>query len=86
MAHASSVLEYALPFFSPAVDGDFLPTNKHWQADLLVLKQLVEKSLPKLSEHLQTIGLELEFVAIAWFLRLFVGLLPTEVPIVRQYG
>lgn len=48
------------------------------QADQQVLMQLVHVSMPKLSTHMEQLGVELPAVTFSWFLSLFTACLPIE--------
>lgn len=67
------MIERLLPtsFFSP----DLLASR----ADQLVLGDLVEQLVPKVSKHLDELGVDLASVTFGWFLSLFTDCLPVEV-------
>lgn len=48
------------------------------QADQEVLMQLLHASMPKLSTHMEQLGVELPAVTFSWFLSLFTACLPIE--------
>lgn len=47
--------------------------------DLHVFDQLVHQHLPKIAAHLQRFGLDVQLIALPWFLCLFIGYVPLEV-------
>ncbi|KWU42546.1 TBC-domain-containing protein [Rhodotorula sp. JG-1b] len=49
------------------------------RADQQVLKDLVDRTLPKLSAHLEEQGVELSAITFGWFLSLFTDCLPIQV-------
>lgn len=49
------------------------------RADQQVLKDLVDRTLPKLSVHLEEQGVELSAITFGWFLSLFTDCLPIQV-------
>lgn len=51
------------------------------QADQRVLIDLVRELMPKLSDHLEELGVDLPAVTFAWFLSLYTDCLPVEVSI-----
>jgi hypothetical protein len=48
------------------------------RADQVVLRQYISKVLPKLSEHLENLGVELEALTFQWFLSVFTDCLSAE--------
>lgn len=46
------------------------------RADQRVMKDLVAKHLPKIHEHMEDLGIELEALSFGWFLSLFSMALP----------
>lgn len=49
------------------------------RADQEVLKDLVDRTLPKLAAHLEDQGVELSAITFGWFLSLFTDCLPIQV-------
>ena len=49
-----------------------------WQVDQLVFKQLVDKHFPRLTTHLEGLGVNVASVSTQWFLCIFVNSLPLE--------
>ena len=52
--------------------------NPHLQVDQLVFKQLVDKHFPRLTSHLDSLGVNVASVSTQWFLCIFVNSLPLE--------
>ncbi|BEI79922.1 hypothetical protein CcaverHIS002_0104510 [Cutaneotrichosporon cavernicola] len=66
------IIERLLPadFYSPSLLGS--------RADQLVLSDLVTAHLPKISQHLAALGVDLTALTFGWFLSLFTDCLPVE--------
>ena len=57
----------------------FAPNLLASRADQLVLNDLVAQYVPKVSAHLEELGIELASMTFSWFLSLFTDCLPVEV-------
>ncbi|GMK58448.1 hypothetical protein CspeluHIS016_0504800 [Cutaneotrichosporon spelunceum] len=66
------IIERVLPpdFYAPSLLGS--------RADQLVLSDLVTAHLPKISQHLTALGVDLTALTFGWFLSLFTDCLPVE--------
>jgi hypothetical protein len=71
-----SIIENLLPkdFFAPSLLAS--------RADLAVLVDLVKQLVPRVSDHLAELRVELASVTFGWFLSLFTDCLPVEVSVV----
>lgn len=54
------------------------------QADQRVLIDLVDKLMPRLSSHMEDLGVDLPAVTFAWFLSLYTDCLPVEVSFISH--
>lgn len=67
-----AIVEIVLPpdYYTPSMSGIHV--------DIMVLQRLLDRKLPAVSAHLKANHIELEIVAISWFLCLFLNSLPIE--------
>ncbi|VDQ10369.1 unnamed protein product [Trichobilharzia regenti] len=55
------------------------------QVDQLVLKEIVNEKLPRLSNHLKRMGIDISAVTLNWFLAVFYDSVPFEVSDVYSF-
>ena len=60
-------------------EGYFTPDLIASRADQRVLKRLVRELCPRVHQHLQRLGVDLEAITFNWFLSVFTDCLPAEV-------
>src|SRR5579859_3028670 len=70
-----AIIERILP------EGYFTPDLIASRADQRVLKRLVRELCPRVHQHLQRLGVDLEAITFNWFLSVFTDCLPAEVPL-----
>jgi len=68
-----AIIERILP------EGYFTPDLIASRADQRVLKRLVRELCPRVHQHLQRLGVDLEAITFNWFLSVFTDCLPAEV-------